>query len=207
MIEWEPLTVEVGPRLAITVLQARDPEHVLEAAVAGGSDPYAPIVWPAAIAVAAMLPGRVRAGERVLDLGAGTGLCALTAARLGADVRALDHDAAVLRAIERAAALQGLAVETARFDLRGAEPLPPGELAILADVLYEPGLARAAAARAVEMLRRGGRVVVGDPARVGRAAFVDALAREGFGVTFEERLVRPPGDAEDSRVEVAWIRP
>ncbi len=207
MIEWEPVDVPVAPGLTVTVLRARDPEHVLEAALSVGSDPYAAIVWPAAVVVAGELPGRVRVGERVLDLGAGTGLCALTAARLGARAHALDHDPAALAAVARAAALQGVRVHTSRFDLAGPEPLPPGELAILGDVLYEPGLARAAAARALEVLRRGGRIVVGDPARVGRGPFLEELAAAGFTAEFRERTVRVPGEAAESRVGVAWIRP
>jgi len=207
MIDRQRLEVEVAPGLTVTVFQAGDPEHVLDDAVSAGSDPYAAIVWPAALAVARELPGRVRAGERVLDLGAGTGLCALTAARLGARACALDHEPSALRAIACAAALQALAVETSHFDLFGPEPLPPGDLAVLADVLYEPALARAAAARTAEMLLRGGRVVVGDPARIGRAAFVEALAAGGIPVHFEERSVRVPGESSDSRVGVAWLGP
>ncbi len=82
MIDWQPVEVPVAPRLSITVLRASDADGVLEAAVSAGSDPDAAIVWPAAVAVAGELPRRLGAGERVLDLGAGTGLCALTAARL-----------------------------------------------------------------------------------------------------------------------------
>jgi len=174
--------------------------------VAGVVDPYAAVLWPAALACARQLPGRVRAGERVLDLGAGTGLCALTAARLGAHCRALDHDAAARAAIARAAARQRLDVEVLPFDLAGPEPLPPGELAILADLLYEPVLARAAAARTLELLRRGARALVGDPGRSGRALFLELLAAAGIAVEFVDRSVRVPGEASESMVGVAWIR-
>ena len=205
MIEWERVEVEVAPGCTVTVYRASDADRVLLGALERGADPYAAVLWPAAVAVARELPGRVRAGEAVLDLGAGTGLCALTAARLGARAHALDHDRGALAAVRRAAARQGLVVAVSRFDLAGADPLPPGELAMLADVLYEPELARAAAARVAEMLRRGGRAVVGDPGRIGRAVFAAALAAEGVPVEFEDRLVRVPGEEAATRVGVAWL--
>jgi predicted nicotinamide N-methyase len=191
--------------LRVWVWEAADAEQVLTAAIAGGGDPYAAILWPAAVAVARELPGRVHAGQRVLDLGTGTGLCALTAAALGARVLALDHDPGALRLLEHAARQQGLALETAPFDLAGDAALPPGELGILADVLYEPALARAAARRVAELVGRGGRAVIGDPERFGRETFLHALGAAGFAAHFEPRAGRGAGGADSVPVGVAWV--
>lgn len=199
------VTVEVAPGMSVTVLEAADADAVLASALDRGADPYAAIVWPAAIAAAQRLAGRVHAGDRVLDLGAGTGLCALTAARLGARATALDHDPAALSLLEAAAALQELRVEIRRFDLAGPERLPPADLVVLADVLYERPLALVAAGRALEALRHGAGVLVSDPDRVGRTEFVGHLAAAGVPVSFEEVTVTVPGESAPARVGVAWI--
>ncbi|HEX6940966.1 MAG TPA: hypothetical protein VF158_16225 [Longimicrobiales bacterium] len=201
------VTVEVAAGFEVTVYERADADAVIAAAIEDpGVDPYAAVLWPAAVAVARELVGRVGPGDRVVELGAGTGLCALTAARLGAASLAADHDAAALDRIARAAELQGVAVEVLRFDVCGPAPLPPGDVVVLADLLYEAELARAAARRVVEAVERGARVVVGDPGRVGRPEFVRALARRGLDVDFRNVEVRLPGERFASTVGVAWMR-
>jgi ribosomal protein L11 methyltransferase len=60
----------------------------------------------------------------LLDVGTGSGVLAIAAARLGyAPVLALDHDPAAVAAATANAAVNGVAVAVARFDLR-REPLP-----------------------------------------------------------------------------------
>ncbi|MBX6366186.1 MAG: methyltransferase domain-containing protein, partial [Gemmatimonadetes bacterium] len=145
------------------------------------------------------------AGERVLDLGAGTGLSARTAARRGARATALDHDPLALELVAAAAALQGLAVEARRFDLAGDEPLPPADTVVLADVLYEPALARAAARRVAEAVARGARALVGDPGRLARAEFVATLRAAGLDVAFDEVTAAVPGERTPATVALAWI--
>ena len=201
---WHRVPIAVAPGVVVTVLEAADAERVLSDALESGSDPYAAIVWPSGIAAAGEIVRHVRPGERVLDLGAGTGLCALTAARVGARATALDHDPRALELIGRAAALQGLLVEARPFDLASADDLPPADVVVLADVLYERALARVAARRTLEVLARGGRVLVGDPERVGREDFVAELDAAGIHVHFEERWVTPPGERR-ARVGVAWL--
>jgi predicted nicotinamide N-methyase len=56
---------------------------------------------------------------------------------------------------------------------------------VVCDVMYVPELAEATARRVAEQARRGGHVLVGDPGRPARRAFLDELARElGRRVSF-----------------------
>lgn len=200
------VTVEVASGLELLVHEHADVDEVLAAAAGGAAvDPYAAILWPTALAVARELVGRVGAGVRVVDAGAGTGLCALTAARLGATSLALDHDVGALERIRGAAAAQGLEVATARFELFGPDPLPAADVVVFADVLYEVALARAVAGRVAEAVNRGARVVVGDPGRVGRPEFERELSRLGVNASFRDVEVRLPGERRASVVGVAWI--
>ncbi|HUF91452.1 MAG TPA: methyltransferase, partial [Candidatus Limnocylindria bacterium] len=83
----------------------------------------------------------VRAGERVLEIGAGFGLAAVLAARAGATVVATDVVESAVHAIAANAALNGVAVDARmgdcyapvrgeRFDVIGTNPpqmpTPPG---------------------------------------------------------------------------------
>lgn len=212
-MEWEiegrrvrAVAVEVAPGLEVAVLEAADADRLLESAIEDpGVDPYAGVLWPTAVAVATALVGRVVPGERVLDLGAGTGLAALAAARLGAHAIALDHDPFSLRLIALAAEHQGAEVETRRFDLHSEEPLPPADVVVLADLLYDAALARSAARRVAEAADRGSRVVVGDPGRLARAEFLRVLARHGLEPDFLDVPVRLPGDPLPAVVGIAWL--
>jgi ribosomal protein L11 methyltransferase len=65
------------------------------------------------------------AGGPFLDLGCGSGVLAITAARLGFDpVLGLDNDPASVTAAAENVERNGADVEVRRFDLRGAERLP-----------------------------------------------------------------------------------
>lgn len=62
---------------------------------------------------------RVERGERVLEVGCGSGLAALSAARRGARVLASDLNPYALRMVREEAAARGLRVDVARADLFG----------------------------------------------------------------------------------------
>jgi SAM-dependent methyltransferase len=64
---------------------------------------------------------RIRPGQSVLDVGCGTGVAALTAARIGAKVKGLDLSPALLEHARKHAALAGFDVEFREGD---AEALP-----------------------------------------------------------------------------------
>jgi len=109
---------------------------------AGGGGAF---VWDASRALAAYLVRDVGAVAlsrvRVLELGAGCGLPALTAARLGALGATLtDRSPAALELAQRGAMASGTSVAVAEFDFGGAlRRLPPSalpvDLVLLSDVL------------------------------------------------------------------------
>lgn len=66
----------------------------------------------------------------LVDLGCGSGVIAIAAARLGfSPVTAVDFDPAAIEATERNAAVNGVVVEARTFDLR-AEPAPSADVAV-----------------------------------------------------------------------------
>lgn len=75
--------------------------------------------------------------EGVLDVGAGSGVLAIAAAKLGyGPVLALDNDRESIAAIEANAAANAVSIESRRYDLRTqALPLGDGEPVVLANLL------------------------------------------------------------------------
>jgi SAM-dependent methyltransferase len=104
---------------------------------------------------------RVRAGERVLDLGTGTGNAALLAARAGAEVTAVDPAPRLLGVARERLAEEGLG---GTFAQAGAEELPFGDgafdlvLSVFAVIFAEDP--ERAAAEIVRVLAPGGRAVI-----------------------------------------------
>ena len=129
--------------------------------------PYWAFAWAGGQALARYLldnPALV-AGRRVLDLGSGSGLVAIAAAKAGAArVLAADIDALALAAIGLNAAANAVALETTADDLLAA--LPGAFDAILVgDLFYERPLAERVLAFLETALARGAVVLAGDPRR------------------------------------------
>ncbi|UWP83311.1 50S ribosomal protein L11 methyltransferase [Dactylosporangium fulvum] len=193
-----------GGRLAVPLL----PELTLELAAedvglfdaTGGyrSDtppPFWSFAWPGGVALARFLldhPAHV-AGRSVADLGAGSGLVAIAAARAGAAlVTAVDTDPAALAAVRRNAALNGVPVET-------SPTLVPADVLLAGDVFYSGEVAR----RLLPLLRaHGGTVLVGDP---GRGYFPERLFEEL--AAYDVPVRRSLEDTETMRARIWRLRP
>jgi len=176
----------------IQVERALDAPSAGQAGASAAEDPYGICLWPAAQVVAQATAEMELQGARVLEIGAGTGLCSLTAAACGAVVSATDYRDEPLALLSAAARQneaeldrQPLQLTTHLFDLLSDEPLPKVEglwptLLVAADILYFKSTATALAQRCVEALRGGcGAVLIGDCDRPGRGAFLAGLRERG----------------------------
>jgi predicted nicotinamide N-methyase len=135
-----------------------------------GSDPPAPywaFAWGGGLALARHILTRPEtvAGRRVLDLGAGSGLVAIAAAKAGAGtVIAAEIDPYGLAAIGLNAAANGVTLTINGDDLAAGAPLDV-DLVLAGDVFYAANVG----ARMLPFLDRcaaaGTEVLVGDPGR------------------------------------------
>ncbi len=111
---WEPVAPADGPRPAI--------ELVIDPAQAFGTGAHAStrLCLELLLELRALAPPPAA----VLDVGTGSGVLAIAAAQLGYEpVLALDNESESVRAAAENAAVNGVPLETRRFDLR-REPLP-----------------------------------------------------------------------------------
>lgn len=136
-------------------------------------------------------------GRRVLDLGAGSGLVGLAAAKAGAtSVTSADIDPMAITAIGLNAALNDVALTVEETDLLDGPP-PESDLVLVGDLFYE----QATAVRLVPWLGRcraaGLRVLVGDPSRT-------YLPRARLAL-LASYPVRTSADLEDAAVKVTGV--
>ena len=102
-----------------------DPFAQMKAAQREGWALFAPLEAVTIIPAAQLVKhARVHAGQRLLDVGCGTGVVAVTAARAGARVNALDLSPVLLERAKQNAALAGVEIEFKEGDV---EALPYGD--------------------------------------------------------------------------------
>ena len=144
-----------------------------------------------------LLEGYVESGDRVLDLGTGSGILAVAAAKLGAgEVLALDTEAAAVAFAQEVVSLNGLAyvVEVGQGSVESAAP--PYEV-VVANIF--PNAIIELAPKLATTVRRGG-VLITSGSVVARAEeTANAVCAAGFGL--EQR--RP----QDDWVGMAFRKP
>ena len=160
--------------------------------------PYWAYPWAGGLALArhfAHNPGAV-AGKRVLDLGAGSGLVGIAAAKAGALASAAEIDRYGRAAIGLNAEANKVALPLVEIDIGG--PAPAGfDLIVAGDVFYN-GQVAARMLPFLERCRDGGLdVLIGDPER--RDLPVDRLERVVF------YPVSDVGDKRDSAERVGSV--
>ena len=162
--------------------ETSDADRIIELPAGDGSEQgvFGTGRHPATRLALVLLEEHVRPGDRVLDLGTGSGILAVAAARLGAgQVLALDVDAAAVAFAQETVSLNGLAnvVGVGRGGIESASP-PYGVVAanIFPSVLIElaPDLAAA--------VRRGGALVASGSVAARAAGAAAAVCAAGFGL-------------------------
>ena len=198
-LEWEFVTtlddVPVGDA-QFSILRPAEPEALIDEAAFAHDErlPYWADVWPSTRVLAAQLLAEEGRGQRLLELGCGTGVAAVAAVRAGFAVTATDYYADALRFtranVWRLTGVTGAALSTRLVDWRA---LPPdlGRFArvVASDVLYERPYATLIAQAIAATLAPTGEALVTDPGRVAAPAFVEAARDLGLRVTERDPTV------------------
>lgn len=161
--------------------------------------PYGVALWAASIALAHEIASRREEfrGASVLELGAGTGLPGMTAAKLGARVVQTDNNAVAMHLARRNLDRNGLTEieqrltnwtewsDAAKFDrIIGSDILYSAEMHPHLRWIFESNLAD------------GGRLLISDPFRSSGLRMFEELERAGWSVTISKWNI---GDGPDKR--------
>lgn len=133
----------------------------------GFGSPYWAYHWAGGLALARYVLDRpeIVRGRHVLDLGSGSGLVAIAAAKAGArEVIAAETDRYAMAALGLNAAENGVAVAMVHADLTTGAP-PPVDLILVGDLFYEQNLAERVSTFLDRCLAAGVEVLIGDPWR------------------------------------------
>ncbi len=165
--------------------------------------PYWAFAWAGGQALARYVLDNAAqlAGKCVIDIGAGSGLAAIAAAKVGARlVTAADIDALAVTAMGLNADANAVVITATDDDwLDGASP--PGDIVLVGDLFYERQLAERVMVFVREKAAGGSLVLVGDPRRSYFPA--DAFAAVAH---YEVPVTRELEDAEIKRAAVWQLR-
>lgn len=153
--------------------------------------PFWAFAWGGGLALARFLRDHTNAvvGKRVVDLGSGSGLCAIAALQTGAEEAvAVDIDPIAGVAISLNARANDVKVSVVQDDLL-SEPPPDADVFLAGDLWYEQSLGERASAWLKAAQAAGATVLIGDPGR-------RYLAPDGFE-KLAEYEVRSTTDLED----------
>lgn len=166
---------------------------------AGDEPPYWAYVWAGGAVLARHVLDRAQTvrGRRVLDLGSGSGLVAIAAAKAGArQATAAETNPHGLTAVDLNAALNGVEIAPIAQDLLDG-PAPAVDLVLVGDLFYAPHLAQRVAAFLDRCRDAGVEVLVGD---IGRAD----LPREKLRL-IAEHAVPDFGDGVSSPLKLSGV--
>ena len=161
-----PICPEIGLLLAsdMTALWAA---MELDLGIVGMPPPLWSVAWAGGQAIARYLLDnpQLAAGRRVLDVGSGSGICAIAAAKAGAaSVIANDTDPLACLAISQNGALNRVKIKVDRTDWVGVD-VQQIDLVLAADVWYERQLAERITPWLRHLARKGATVLLGDKGR------------------------------------------
>ena len=165
--------------------------------------PYWAFAWAGGQALARHILDRPEtvAGKGVIDIGAGSGIAAVAAAKAGArHVHAADIDALAVAAMGLNAAANDVAIGATTDDWLSLDA-PQGEIVLVGDLFYERPLAEQVMAFVRRKAAEGSAVLVGDP----RRSYFPADAFEAVA-HYEVPVTRELEDAEIKRAAVWRLR-
>lgn len=203
-------TYEITPQLSVRLREIPRRRQFPRCSSCGDGN-YWHVTWPTAVLLARYLatPARQRTltGRRVLVIGCGAGLEAMVLAKLGAVVSVLDHIPAALDLVARNCALNQLAPVTTHAccwrDTRALRRLPPYEVVIGSDVLYDTMAAYGVARLLTAAVQPKGTAIVADPVRTfsdGPDTFLRLMTQQEFQLT--SRWVRAFAYERNRRAKV-----
>ncbi|WP_072385164.1 50S ribosomal protein L11 methyltransferase [Hyphomicrobium sp. CS1BSMeth3] len=165
--------------------------------------PYWAFAWAGGQALARYILDNTSqfAAKRVLDIGAGSGIAAIAAAKVGAgQVTAADIDALAVAAMGLNATANDVEIAATTDDwLSGAAP--SGDIVLVGDLFYERPLAKRVMAFVRQQAEKGSLVLVGDPRR-------SYFPTDDFAPVahYEVPVTRELEDAEIKRAAVWQLR-
>lgn len=133
----------------------------------GAEPPYWAYPWAGGLVLARFFGEHPQAvaGRSVLDLGAGSGLVGIAAAKAGAaQIVAAEIDPLAVVALKLNAAANGIALTLLKGDPLDGAP-PPVDLVAVGDLFYSPLLGVRVTAFLDRCLAIGAKVLIGDPYR------------------------------------------
>ncbi len=134
----------------------------------GFAAPYWAHYWAGGLALARYVLDNpaVVAGLRVLDLGAGSGLVGIAAAKAGARaVVAAEVDPYAVAALKLNMALNGASISVVQEDLTDRDPPPETDVILVGDLFYAADLSARVTAFLDRCLNGGVQALIGDPWR------------------------------------------
>jgi predicted nicotinamide N-methyase len=172
----------------VRLLRPRDGDALLDELLAEDDPdedrlPFWAELWPSGAALAGAIATRPLAGRRVLELGCGLGLVAVTAALAGARVLAVDRSPEATAFTAANAARNNVTLQTALCTFDRPERLlaeAPWDLVLAADVLYEQRNIPVLLWLLPRLVDASGEVFIADPGRRMLPTFLAGLDAAGW---------------------------